>query len=98
MNLKSKLTNKVTHVVKIISATQAIMSDECSPSHVNALTLVEAADKTELWSEIRSVAQSQAYLTRFPCVVALINEADELTYLNAPKPVTKPIDIDQYTI
>ena len=98
MNLKSKLTNKVTHVVKILSATQAIMSDECSPSHVNALTIVEAADKTELWSKIRSVAQSQASLTRFPLVIALINEADELTYLSAPKPVTKPIDIDQYTM
>ena len=96
MNLKSKLTAKVTHVVKIISATQAIMSDECSPSHVNALTIVEAANKQELWDKIRSVSQSQASLTRFPCVVALINEADELTYRAPVKPVTKPIDINEY--
>ncbi len=98
MNLKSKLVNKVTSTVKIISDTQAIVSDECSASHVSALTIVTAPDKQALWIAVKDKCVAQASATRFTLVIALINQADELTFLSAPKQVAKPTNLDEYTV
>ena len=93
MNLKSKLGYRVTAVVKIVSDTQAIFSDECSPTHKGALSIITATTQQDLWNAIRSRALELASNTRFQCVVALIDEHDNLLIRKAEsKPVeTQPL-------
>ena len=81
MNLKSKLQHKVTAVVQIIDDTNAIFSDECSPTHVNALSIITAATKQDLWKAIKDRARETASAAKFRCIIALIKPDNTITFL-----------------
>jgi len=81
MNLKMKLTHKVTSTVQIITPTQCIYSDDVSPTHINALQVLEAPTKEQLWDNIKALAISHAKPTRFKPVIALINK-DSIQYIS----------------
>ena len=72
MNLKHRLNYKTTATVKIISETQAIYSDEISPDTLNCLSIIEASNKSELWSKIRELSAS--YQSKFVPTINLITE------------------------
>lgn len=88
MNLKAKLTNKITATVRIISGTQAIYSDECSPTHINTLSIITASTKQDLWNAIKDRARTDAANAKFRCIIALIDTEDKLTYLKDEVPTT----------
>lgn len=88
MNLKMKLTHKVTSAVQIISDTQCIFSDECSPTHMRALVLINAPDREQLMLIIKKHAVNLAAQTKFPPILALIDEHNHIEYLNINGKVT----------
>ena len=97
MNLKSQLQYKVTAVVKIIDNKTAIVSDECSPTHHGALTIVKAASKEDLWRAVRDKCRELASNAKFRCTIALINQQDELQILKDEQPVIQqPMNINDY--
>lgn len=97
MNLKSKLQHKVTAVVSIIDDTSAIFSDECSPTHINALTIITAATKQDLWNAIKDRAREQASAAKFRCLIALI-KGDTITYIRDEQPKPEYQDTNNYKL
>lgn len=97
MNLKSKLQHKVTAVVQILSDTRAIFSDECSPTHINALTILEATTKQDLWKAIKDRARETASAAKFRCVIALI-KGDTITFLHDEQPKPEYQDANNYKL
>lgn len=97
MNLRTKLQHKVTAVVKIVDNKTAIVSDECSPTHLGALTIVKAASKEDLWKAIRDKCRELAAQAKFRCTIALINQQDELQILRDERPVVQqPMNMNDY--
>lgn len=96
MNLKSKLTLKATATVKFTSDTQAIFSDECTNSHINALTILTADNKQALWDLVVDKATTDASTTRFAPVIIVITPSDEqIIFKPVPKKplATQPVHI-----
>ncbi len=74
MNLKFKLTHKITAVAQITSDTTAIYSDECSPTHRDTLTIIKAKSPKKLRAKLDKHAISLAKATRFPAVICYIKD------------------------
>jgi len=73
MNLKFKFGKKLTAVCEFTSDTQAIFSDECSPTSTNTLRIIENKDGFDaLLEEAKELAIELASATRFKPVIALI--------------------------
>ncbi len=98
MNLKSKLQHKVTAVVQIIDDTNAIFSDECSPTHINALSIITAATKQDLWKAIKDRARETASAARFRCIIALIKPDNTITYIRDEQPKPEYQDANNYKL
>ena len=90
MNLKSKLTARATSVVRFIDDTNCIFSDECSPTHIDALTIMSAATKEELWTAVKAKAAATASATRFQGVILVITPENKLVQVALPKRQAAP--------
>ena len=73
MNLRYKMSKRVTSVVEIKSETIAIFSDECSPRALNSLSIIEAADLGELRAKVEALTITLAGATRFKPIMALVH-------------------------
>jgi len=73
MNLRFKLSKKITAVIQITSATTAIFSDECSPTHLNTLSIIEAETFDELKAKCYNKAIELASHTRFDPIVCVVS-------------------------
>lgn len=74
MNLKFKLTKKITAVAQITDDNTAIFSDECSPTHRGALRIITAKSPKKLRKKIDALAISLAEPTRFACVICYVKD------------------------
>ena len=83
MNLKTKSSHRLTAVVKLVDDTTAIFSDECSPTHIDALSIITATTKQDLWNAIRTKALQTAADAKFTCTIALIHPDNTLEYKRA---------------
>ncbi len=73
MNLKFKMGKKLTAVAEFISDTQCIFSDECSPSSLKTLRIMENDGGFEnLLEDVKALAIDLASQTRFKPVICLI--------------------------
>ena len=73
MNLKFKMSKKLTAVFEIISETQGIFSDECSPRSLKTLRLIESEDGFDALVDMaKDLAIELASSTRFKPVICLI--------------------------
>ena len=65
MNLRTKINNRTTATVQMISDTSCIYSDEVSDDSTNCLFVIEGEDLDDLKSKIRTIAREKATGTRF---------------------------------
>jgi hypothetical protein len=88
MNLKFKTTNRITAIISYQSETLAIFSDEVSPTHIKCLTVIEGADKHEIWKQAKQLAIETAATTRFQPIIAVISPSNtiEIKSLSPVKP------------
>lgn len=93
MNLKFKLTHKVTAVIQIISNTQAIVSDECTPGYDDVLQIVKAKSIKELQSKCEQLTIEMASKTKFkPVMCTVFKGSYKITKLEPAKTEEKPVD------
>lgn len=74
MNLKFKLTKKLTAVVQILDDNTAIFSDECSPSHKQCMTIIKAKSAAKLKKKCDKHAIKLAKPTRFPATICYVRD------------------------
>ena len=79
MNLKMKLTQRVTAIARIVNNTTAVFSDEVSPTTDDCLRILEADDRDKLIKLIQSLAAELNKDTRFDTVLLLVNEDNSTT-------------------
>ena len=92
MNLKQKATHRLTCTVKFVSDTVAIFSNECSPTHVGSLLIIEGADKADTWAKVKAHAIETARATRFPCTIGVITPDDKFVVQKPALPVSEMPD------
>ena len=78
MNLIFKTTNRITSVISYQTETLAIFSDEVSPTHIECLTILEGADRHEIWKKAKQLAIETAAATRFPPIIAVISPSNNI--------------------
>ena len=73
MNLKFKMSKKLTAVAEFTTDTTCIFSDECSPTSINTLRIItNDAGFEDLVQEVKDLAITLASTTRFDPVICLI--------------------------
>ena len=73
MNLKFKMSKKLTAVAQFVDETTCIFSDECSPTSVDTLRILTTDGTFEdLVEQAKDLAIDLASETRFDPVIALI--------------------------
>jgi len=77
MNLKTKLSNRVTAILQYNTETQAIFSDECSTSN-RCLHIMEGVDKMEVYAKAKQLAIELAATTKFPPVLMIISPSNQV--------------------
>ncbi len=73
MNLKFKLSHKITATATIINDTQAIFTDECTASVLSTSHIITADNLKELWSQIYFNTIATTKLTTHKPILALIH-------------------------
>jgi len=79
MNLKTRLATRSTATVKFTSDTTCIYSDECSLTHVGALSIMTAETKIDLWHAVCDRAIAEAAATKFKPIINVITPDDILS-------------------
>lgn len=77
MNLKTKLTHKVTSILQYNTETFAIFSDECSTNN-RCMHILEGADKMEIYNKAKDLAVQLASTTKFPPVLMIISPTSQV--------------------